>query len=212
MLPEVLHRIEAACARAGRDPSDVTLVAITKGHDVEEIRRRVLVYGHRILGENRVQEWRAKAEALGPEVEWHLVGHLQRNKVKLVAGVVLIHSLDSERLADALEAEGARRDIVFRTLLQVNVSGEARKYGAAPAEAPALARHVASLGHVTLEGLMTMAPYSDDPESSRPHFRALRRLGDTLAVPGLSMGMSGDFEVAVEEGATWVRVGSALFR
>lgn len=212
MLPEVLHRIEAACARAGRDPSGVTLVAITKGHDVEEIRRRVLAHGHRILGENRVQEWRAKAEALGQEVEWHLVGHLQRNKVKLVAGVELIHSLDSERLADALEAEGARRDVVFRTLLQVNVSGETRKYGVAPAEAPALARHVASLGHVTLEGLMTMAPYSDDPESSRPHFRALRRLGDTLAVPGLSMGMSGDFEVAVEEGATWVRVGSALFR
>lgn len=212
MLPEVLHRIEAACARAGRDPSGVTLVAITKGHDVEEIRRRVLAHGHRILGENRVQEWRAKAEALGQEVEWHLVGHLQRNKVKLVAGVELIHSLDSERLADALEAEGARRDVVFRTLLQVNVSGETRKYGVAPAEAHALARHVASLGHVTLEGLMTMAPYSDDPESSRPHFRALRRLGDTLAVPGLSMGMSGDFEVAVEEGATWVRVGSALFR
>lgn len=212
MLPEVLQRIEAASARVGRDPSEVTLVAITKGHDLEEIRHRVLAHGHRVLGENRVQEWRAKADALGPEIEWHLVGHLQRNKVKLIAGVDLIHSLDSERLADALEAEGERRGIVFRTLLQVNVSGEASKYGAAPGEAAALARHLASLAHVSLEGLMTMAPYSDDPEAARPHFRALRRLGDTLAVPGLSMGMSGDFEVAVEEGATWVRVGSALFR
>ena len=212
MLSDVLHRIEAACARVGRDPSEVTLVAITKGHDVAEIRRRVLDHGHRILGENRVQEWQRKAEALGPEVEWHLVGHLQRNKVKLIVGVALIHSLDSERLADALEAEGAKRGTVFRTLLQVNVAGEARKYGASPADAAELARHVASLPHVTLEGLMTMAPYSDDPEDARPHFRELRRLGDTLALPGLSMGMSGDFEVAVEEGATWVRVGSALFR
>ncbi|MEJ2289086.1 MAG: YggS family pyridoxal phosphate-dependent enzyme, partial [Deinococcales bacterium] len=162
MLPEVLHRIEAACARVGRDPSGVTLVAITKGHDVAEIRRRILAHGHRVLGENRVQEWQQKAAELGPEIEWHLVGHLQRNKVKLVAGVELIHSLDSERLADALEAEGAKRGMTFRTLLQVNVAAEASKYGAAPTDAAELARHVTSLPHVTLEGLMTMAPYSDD--------------------------------------------------
>jgi len=212
MLLDVLHRIEAACARSGRAPSEITLVAVTKGHDAAEIRQRVLVFGHRILGENRVQEWRQKVDELGPDIEWHLIGHLQRNKVKYLTGVALIHSLDSDRLADALEAEGAKRDVTFRTLLQVNVAQEASKYGVAPAAAPELARHLDSLEHVELHGLMAMAPYSDDPERSRAAFRELRRLGDNLGLPGLSMGMSGDFEVAVEEGATWVRVGSALFR
>jgi len=212
VLSDVLQRIEAACAGVGRDPSEVTLVAVTKGHDVDEIRDRVLAHGHRILGENRVQEWRGKAYALGPDVTWHLIGHLQRNKVKYLAGVSLIHSLDSQRLADALEAEGARQGTTFRVLLQVNVAREPGKYGVAPEACAALASHVASLEHVALDGLMTMAPYSDDPEASRPFFRELRRLGDTLGTARLSMGMSGDFEVAVEEGAAWVRVGSALFR
>lgn len=212
MLPEVLSRIEAACERSGRAPGEVTLVAITKGHDVDDIQRCVLAYGHRILGENRVQEWRVKQDALGADIEWHLVGHLQRNKVKHLTGVRLIHSLDSERLADALEGEAEKRGAPFRALVEVNVAGEAAKFGVSPAQAPALVRHVRSLTYVRLAGLMTMAPHSDDPEASRPLFRELRRLGDTLAVPGLSMGMSADFEVAVEEGATWVRVGSALFR
>ncbi len=212
MITDVRQRIEAACARAGRPPSEVTLVAVTKGHPVDEIRERVLAHGHRILGENRVQEWRDKAADLGPDVAWHLVGHLQRNKVKYVAAVELLHSLDSERLADALEAEGARQGTTFRTLLQVNVAREPGKHGVAPEAAAGMVRHVAGLQHVTLDGLMTMAPYSDDPEASRPIFRDLRRLGDTLGLTRLSMGMSGDFEVAVEEGATWVRVGTALFR
>lgn len=214
MLPAVLDRIAAACRRASRDPAEVTLVAVTKGHDVPDVRRHVLAYGHRVLGENRVQEWRAKAAELGEEadVEWHLIGHLQRNKVRMLRGVRLIHSLDSERLADALEAEGARRNETFRVLMQVNVAREEGKFGVAPEAAAELARHLASLEHVDLEGLMTMAPYSLDPERSRPVFRGLRNLGDRLGVPRLSMGMSGDFEVAVEEGASWVRVGSALFR
>jgi len=207
----VLERIEAACARSRRAPDEVRLVAVTKGHDAAEIERRVLAHGHRILGENRVQEWLAKRAALPADVEWHLVGHLQRNKVKYLAGVRLIHSLDSARLADALEAEAETRDARWRVLLEVNVAGEAAKFGIAPAEAADLVAHVRSLPHVELEGLMTMAPYSDDPEASRPVFRELRRLGDRLGVPGLSMGMSADFEVAVEEGATWVRVGTALF-
>ncbi|HKI55969.1 MAG TPA: YggS family pyridoxal phosphate-dependent enzyme [Trueperaceae bacterium] len=210
-LPRVLERIEAACARSRRAPDEVRLVAVTKGHDAAEIERRVLAHGHRILGENRVQEWLAKRAALPADVEWHLVGHLQRNKVKYLAGVRLIHSLDSARLADALEAEAETRDARWRVLLEVNVAGEAAKFGIAPAEAADLVAHVRSLPHVELEGLMTMAPYSDDPEASRPVFRELRRLGDRLGVPGLSMGMSADFEVAVEEGATWVRVGTALF-
>jgi len=212
MIVDVLERIEAACARVGRAPSEVTLVAVTKGHDVDEIRRHVLAHGHAVLGENRVQEWREKAAALGPDVTWHLVGHLQRNKVKFLSGIALLHSLDSARLADALEAEGAKRGTTFRTLLQVNVAREPGKYGVAPEEAASMVRHVEELRHVALDGLMTMAPYSEDPEASRPVFRELKRLGATLGLTRLSMGMSGDFDVAVEEGATWVRVGTALFR
>jgi len=211
-LLDVRARIATACERSGRAPDEVTLVAVTKGHDIDEIRRHVLDHGHHILGENRVQEWRTKQVALGPDIEWHLIGHLQRNKVKYLTGVRLIHSLDSERLADALENEAAKRGERCRVLVEVNVAGEAAKHGVAPADATMLIAHVRSLPHVELAGLMTMAPYSSDPETSRPVFRELRRLGDTLGVPGLSMGMSADFEVAVEEGATWVRVGTALFR
>ena len=211
MLADVRHRIERACAVARRDPSDVTLVAVTKGHDPDEIRRAVLDLGHRDLGENRVQEWRAKADALGPDVAWHLVGHLQTNKVRFCTGFALIHSLDSHRLADALEAEGARRDHVFPVLLQVNAAGEAQKYGVAPHEVAELSRHLASLDHVRLEGLMTIAPYFDDPERARPVFRTVRELADRHAFGRTSMGMSGDLEVAIEEGATWVRVGRDAF-
>jgi pyridoxal phosphate enzyme (YggS family) len=211
MLADVRRRIESACAAAGRDPSGVTLVAVTKGHGPDEVRRALIDQGHRDLGENRVQEWQGKAEALGPGVAWHLVGHLQTNKVRFCAPFALIHSLDSARLADAHEAEGARRGHVFPVLLQVNVAGEAQKYGVPPREVAELARHVASLAHVRLDGLMTIAPYADDPERARPVFRALRELADRHAFGRTSMGMSGDLEVAIEEGATWVRVGRAAF-
>lgn len=211
MLADVRRRIETACAAAGRAPSDVVLVAVTKGHEADEVRRALLDRGHRDLGENRVQEWQGKARALGPDVAWHFVGHLQTNKVRHCAALALIHSVDSERLADALEAEGARRGHVFSVLLQVNVAGEAQKHGAPPAGVAELARHVSSLAHVRLEGLMTIAPYADDPEEARPVFRALRDLADRHAHGRTSMGMSGDLEVAIEEGATWVRVGHAAF-
>lgn len=211
MYADVLRRIEAACARVGRDPGEVTLVAVTKGQDVDAIRRHVLRHGHEVLGENRVQEWVRKRDALGPEIRWHLVGHLQRNKVRYLEGVSLLHSLDSERLADALEAEGERRGWRLPVLVQVNVAGEAAKYGVAPEGAEALVRHASSLPHLEVRGVMTMAPYHDDPEASRPVFRGLRALGDRLGLPERSMGMSGDLEVAVEEGATLVRVGRALF-
>lgn len=211
MLADVRRRIERACSAAGRDPSGVTLVAVTKGRGPEEVRRAVLDQGHRDLGENRVQEWQTKVEALGTDVAWHLVGHLQRNKVRFCAPFALIHSLDSPRLADALEDEGARRGHVFPVLLQVNVAGEAQKHGVPPSEVAELARHLASLPHVRLEGLMTIAPYADDPEEARPVFRTLRDLADRHAFGRTSMGMSGDLEVAIEEGATWVRVGRAAF-
>ena len=210
MLKEVQARITQACERAGRDPAEVTLVAVTKGHDVGEIERVVLGHGHRALGENRVQEWRDKAKVF-KDVEWHFVGNLQTNKVKYCTPFSVIHSLNSTRLADAMQTQGERREHVYRVMVEVNVAGERSKQGAALAEAEALVRHAQGLSRIEVLGLMTIAPYSDDPEDARPVFRALRELRDKLGVKHLSMGMSGDFEVAVEEGATFVRVGSALF-
>ncbi len=204
-------RIAAACARAERALEEVTLVAVTKGHGAEEVERRLLSRGQSVLAENRVQEWREKHEALPSEVEWHLVGHLQRNKVKSCRTFALIHSLDSLRLAQALEADGEKHEHVFRVLIQVNVAGETAKYGVASAQVGELYERIRELPHVEVLGLMTIAPYADDPERSRGVFRALRNLRDTLSLEALSMGMSGDYEVAVEEGATLVRVGSALF-
>ena len=210
MLPRILERMSAAAHRVGRDPTETALVAVTKGRTVGEIEREVLRYGHHILGENRVQEWRKKAFGL-EGVEWHLIGNLQRNKVKYCTGAHLIHSLNSRRLADALEAYGEKRDHLFRTLIEVNVSGEVSKQGVDPEGAPELLHYVRSLDHVTVEGLMCMAPYHPDPEAARPSFRTLRVLGERLKLDVLSMGMSSDFEVAIEEGSTLVRVGSALF-
>jgi PLP dependent protein len=207
----VLRRIEAACTRAGRDAGDVTLVVVTKGHEVDEIRRLVLGRGHRVLGENRVQEWRDKHDELGDEVEWHLVGHLQRNKVRYCRPFALLHSVDSERLALALSEQGQRWDHTFRVLVQVNVAGEGTKHGVAAQEAEALVDRIRALTNVEVLGLMTMAPFVDDPEQVRDVFGALARLRARLGLSELSMGMSADFEIAVEEGATLVRVGSAVF-
>lgn len=210
MLLEVQARIARACARVGRDPAGVKLIAATKDRSVEEIAAKVLCFGHRRLGENRIQEWRAKAARL-KDIEWHFIGNLQTNKVKYCHGFYLIHSLTSTRLAEALEREGAKRQHVFNVLVEVNLSGEATKHGVPAEEAEALVRYAQSLPHLNVQGLMTMAPYSKDPEAARPIFRELRRLRDKLGLLELSMGMSGDFEVAVEEGATYVRIGSALF-
>jgi len=203
----------AACARAGRAPSSVALVGVTKGHDAAEVRGRLVDAGLMDLGENRVQEWRDKAAALPAEVRWHFVGSLQRNKVKYLAdgGVALVHSLNSARLADALQAQGERRGHRFRALIEVNVADEDAKQGVAPEEVAALLGHCRTLDHVEVVGLMAMAPFSDDPEDARPTFRRLRELADLHGLPERSMGMSGDFEVAIEEGATLIRVGTALF-
>ncbi len=215
-LVDVEERIAAACSRAGRDPAAVTLVAVTKGRAPDDVRA-LLQAGQRVLAENRVQDWRALVEALGDDVagdtppQWHLIGHLQRNKVRFCRPFALIHSLDSERLARALDEEGAKHDHVFRTLIQVNVSGEASKFGVATVDVEALIERVAALPHVEVVGLMTIAPYHDDPERARPVFAELRELAHHLDLRERSMGMSGDFEVAVEEGATLVRIGSALF-
>jgi pyridoxal phosphate enzyme (YggS family) len=216
-LQEVRFRIAAACARAGRSPSDVTLVAVTKTVPVERIAELVAA-GHRTLGENRVQEALAKIEALGPGPEWHLVGHLQRNKARASVGrFALIHSVDDLELAREIDRRASAAGLVQKVLLQINLAEEASKHGAAPSSVISLAEGVAALPHLDLRGLMIIPPPAGDPEPSRPWFRRLVELRDLLAdrlgllLPELSMGMTDDFEAAVEEGATLVRVGRALF-
>ncbi len=218
-LEAVRTRIRNAALRAGRDAGSVRLVVVTKTVDIERIRAAVAA-GAAILGENRVQEARDKIETLGRPASWHLIGRLQANKAKYAVRLFdLIHSVDSLGLAQELDRQaekiGKKQDI----LVEVNVSGETAKAGISPQDGETLLREITRLPHLAIRGLMTMPPFSDDPEEARPHFRRLRELAQELTdqkIPGislaeLSMGMSGDFEVAVEEGATMVRVGSAIF-
>ena len=210
------ERMEAACARAGRDPSDVHLVAVSKTFPPEAIDE-ALRAGVSILGENKVQEALAKSPLCG-SAEWHLIGHLQRNKIRQALSLFsTIHSVDTLDLLNDIariqEEMGSRPDI----LLEVNVAGESSKIGFTPKTVHEAVREVLSLGCLRLKGLMTVPPWVPDPEMSRPHFKKLRELGRSLAdefgiaLPDLSMGMSGDFETAIEEGATFIRVGTALF-
>jgi PLP dependent protein len=211
MFLEVQEKIARTCEQAGRNSSEVKLVVVTKGHTIEEIDQSVLKYNHRILGENRIQEWRDKAGGL-EDIEWHLIGNLQRNKVKYCLPFTLIHSLNSMRLANELQDFGARKNHVFKVLVEVNVAGEEQKVGVPLEEATPLVEYVKSLPNINVEGLMTVAPYSDTPDTARPYFVQLRQLRDKLGLRELSMGMSGDFEVAIWEGATIVRIGSAVFK
>lgn len=215
-IAAVRRRIADACRRAGRDPVEVTLVAVTKTVS-PEVAAVAAELGLADLGENRPQELWKKA-AVVASAKWHLVGHLQRNKIdRTVPGVTLIHSVDSERLLEALAAFGTKRGAPVPVLLEVNCSREAAKGGFSPEVLPAVGDKVVSLTGVSLCGLMTMAAYSDNPEDARPTFAELRKLRDDLRtrtgleLPHLSMGMSGDFEVAVEEGATLARIGTTLF-
>lgn len=216
-LARIQQRIAGAARRAGRDPAEVELVAVTKNRSLEQIRA-VLACGDFVLGENRVQEALGKIPQLPPDVRWHLIGHLQRNKAKqAAANFALIHSLDSRRLAEALQRAADAQDRTVEALIEVNVSGEESKFGLAPGEVePLLAAVARSFDRLRVRGLMTMAPFVDDPETVRPCFRALRQLRDRLAaqqydLPHLSMGMTNDYAVAVEEGATMVRIGTAIF-
>ena len=209
-ITTVRRRIAAACERAGRPPDEVTLIGVSKGVPADAIAEAVAA-GLADIGENRVQEAAAKIEALsrrGIMPRWHLVGHLQTNKAKIAANLfAIIHSVDSLRLAQELSRRAQRVGI----LLEVNAAQEASKFGFAPKEvAPALSS-IASLPHLDVQGLMTVAPQSHDPEAVRPVFRELRQLRDALGLRELSMGMTDDFEVAIEEGATMVRVGRAIF-
>jgi pyridoxal phosphate enzyme (YggS family) len=216
-LAAVKAQLAAAARGAGRDPAQVRLVAVSKTVDLARLRQAVAA-GQLIFGENYLQEARPKIQALGPGVAWHLVGHLQSKKARGAVELFdLIHSVDRLKLAQALESAAAKLGKVQDILLQVNLAGEATKSGAAPEAAADLAAQVQQMPHLRLMGLMTMPPWFDDPEAARPYFRALRELRDRLTagglgpMPALSMGMSGDFAAAVEEGATLVRVGTAIF-
>ena len=216
-LAKVEERLRAACRRAGRDRGEVTLVAVTKTVSAE-VAAQLHGLGVADLGESRPQELWRKAAALPATVRWHLIGHLQRNKVERTLPLACcVHSVDSVRLLQELEAQAATRPGGIEALLEVNASREASKHGFAPEEVQALAPEINKLGNVRVRGLMTMAAYEEDPERCRPTFVMLRRLRDRLRealgrpLPRLSMGMSNDFEVAVEEGATLVRLGTVLF-
>jgi pyridoxal phosphate enzyme (YggS family) len=218
-LKTVQDRIAAAARRAGRDPASVRLVTVTKTIDAERIREAVAA-GASVLGENRVQEAREKIASLGPIASWHLIGRLQANKAKYAVTLFyLIHSVDSLALAKEIDRQAARHDKVQDVLIEVNIAGEASKAGVEADAVMGLVRDLSMLKNIRVQGLMTMPPFSEDLEASRPFFRKLRELAADIGkeqVPGvtmkeLSMGMSGDFEVAVEEGATLVRVGTAIF-
>ena len=218
-LATVKERMAQAARKSGREPDAVRLVAVSKTVPAE----RIEVGGLEgcVLGENKVQEARDKIEALGTEsYHWHFIGHLQRNKVKYISGLFeLIHSVDNSELAEDIHRYSLKHDVVTPVLIQVNVSGETSKSGVLPKDLEALLDNVVSLTGISVRGLMTIPPFDPDPEKSRKHFAALRNLRDrmkkvnieNIAMEELSMGMSNDFEVAIEEGATWVRVGSAIF-
>ncbi|HJX61680.1 MAG TPA: YggS family pyridoxal phosphate-dependent enzyme [Dehalococcoidia bacterium] len=203
------QRVQRAAERARRSPAEITIVAVSKGFPPSAIDEAV-VAGIADVGENRVQEAAAKIVALrGLPVTWHLVGHLQTNKAKTALELFdIIHSVDSLHLAEALSNRALRP---LPLLLEVNAAGEASKFGLPPGEVDAAAQAIARLPRLDLRGLMTVAPFVSDPETVRPVFRELRRLRDALGLPELSMGMTDDFEVAIEEGATLVRIGRAIF-
>jgi PLP dependent protein len=215
-LQRIRDRMAAAAERADRDPDDITLIVVTK--DVTEDRiRRAVVAGATDLGENRVQEAREKIKSMGGSVRWHMIGHLQKNKVKQAVGFFeMIHSVDSAETAIEIDRQAGLAGVRQAVLVQVNASGESAKHGVSPGRLDELVLKAASLPHLRLEGMMTIPPFSDDPEKSRPYFRWLAEKAATLRQSGLqvrelSMGMSGDFEVAIEEGATLVRIGTAIF-
>lgn len=218
-VASVLERISWAARRASRNPGEVRLVAVTKTVPVARMREAVEA-GLRIFGENYVQEAKQKQQALEAPCEWHMIGHLQKNKAALAARLFdVVETVDSVSLAEALSRHAAPSGKTLEVLIQVNVSGEGSKFGVPPEAVLPLLERVLSLKGLRLTGLMTLPPFFEDPERVRPYFSALRSLQQTLIARGvpeacvreLSMGMSSDFEVAVEEGATIVRVGRALF-
>lgn len=218
-IEKIKQRIAAACARSGRNPDSIALMAVTKTVPAERILQAVDA-GITLLGENYVQEAREKHELLGGRARMHLIGHLQTNKAKYAVRLFdCVHSVDRLELAQELDRRTKAANRILDILIEVNVSGEQTKNGVPATRARELIRCIASLENLSVRGLMTMAPYSDDPETSRPYFQALRQLHDDIAreeiprvqMKELSMGMTDDFEVAIEEGSTIVRIGRAIF-
>jgi pyridoxal phosphate enzyme (YggS family) len=226
-LLRVMERIERAARKAGRDPKEINLVAVSKTVEVARIKEAIEA-GVSILGENYIQEAQKKIEEMGRPacterfgegrpLSWHFIGHLQSNKAKYAIRLFdMIHSLDSHPLAEELNRRAEQANRVINVMIEVNLSKETTKFGTDESKLLILARRIQTLQHLSLEGLMTMPPYFDSPEMSRPYYIALRELKEKMAKEGipmkeLSMGMSHDFEIAIEEGATYVRVGTAIF-
>lgn len=218
-LKKVEENIAAACRKAGRDRSEVTLIAVSKTKPVDMLQT---VYDQNIreFGENKVQEMCEKMEVLPKDIHWHMIGHLQTNKVKYIVGkTALIHSVDSLHLAKEIEKQATKNNVIVPILIEVNIAEEKSKFGIHKEETIALVREIAQMEHVHIRGLMTIAPYVENPEDNRPYFRAIRQLSvdikqeniDNVNMDVLSMGMTGDYMVAIEEGATIVRVGTGIF-
>ena len=218
-IKQVQKNIEKACGRVERDPREVMLIAVSKHKPVSALEEAYQC-GMRDFGENKVQELVEKAEVLPKDIRWHMIGHLQRNKVKyIVDKVYLIHSVDSLRLAEEISKEALKKNVMVDILVEVNVAKEETKFGSTMEEASELVRQIAALPGIRVKGLMTIAPFVENPEENREYFSKLKQLAvdiehkniDNVSMRVLSMGMTGDYEVAVEEGASYVRVGTGIF-
>ncbi len=219
-IKQVNKRIAAACRKSGRDLSDITLVCVTKGVDPFTISD-AFINGLRDIGENKVQEAAKKKAEVMPGAKWHLVGHLQTNKVKDALEIFdMIHSVDSIELAQKIDKECGKLGKTIETLVQVNTSGEESKYGIKPGEVSQFLKEASTLPNIRIKGLMTITPLAEDPETVRPYLRSLREISESVkgeSIPNiemkyLSMGMSQDFEVAIQEGANIIRLGTAIFK
>ncbi len=218
-LKRTEERIREACERAGRVYSDVTLIAVSKTKPVEMIEEAVRC-GKREFGENKAQEFKEKYDLLQKDLIWHFIGHLQTNKVKYVVGrASLIHSLDSLHLAEEIELESAKKNVISNVLLEINFANEVSKFGFKPEEALEMVRIISKFPHICIKGLMTVAPFVEDVENNRKVFKGMKNLSvdikreniDNVSMAILSMGMTNDYEVAIEEGATHVRIGTGIF-
>lgn len=216
---EVKRRVEEAAKKAGRNPEDVLILAVSKTIDVPRIKEAVQC-GLNSLGENRVQEIMDKYEPMGEGINWHLIGHLQTNKVKyIIDKVCLIHSVESLKLAEEINKKAEKAGIIMDILVEVNIANEESKFGIKPEDCESFIRELSKMKNINVKGLMTVAPFTENPEENRVYFKGLKDLLvdinnkkiDNINMSELSMGMTGDFEVAVEEGATIVRVGTGIF-
>ncbi|MCH5257122.1 MAG: YggS family pyridoxal phosphate-dependent enzyme [Lachnospiraceae bacterium] len=218
-IKDVEEKIKASCEKCGRNPEDVTLIAVSKTKPVSMLQE-AYEYGCRDFGENKVQELVDKYEQMPKDIRWHMIGHLQRNKVKyIVDKVYLIHSVDSLRLAEEISKEAVKKNVSVSILVEVNVAGEESKFGTTSEEAYKLVEEIAKLPNIIVKGLMTIAPYVENSEENKQYFEKLRQIYvdivdkniDNVYMEELSMGMTGDYEVAITQGATYVRVGTGIF-